>query len=171
MRKTKTVEERFFEKVVKTDGCWVWLGSKGRRGYGALHVIVNGVRQMMGAHRISWTIHNGPIPAGLFVCHKCDNPQCTNPDHLFLGDGRDNMRDCAAKGRVTNIGMSRLTHCRHGHKFTPENTRITTLGHRRCIACEKDTNHRHKEKRMLWARKYRADKRALAQNEKPASVG
>jgi hypothetical protein len=43
MRKTKTVEERFFEKVVKTDGCWVWLGSKGRRGYGALHVIVNGV--------------------------------------------------------------------------------------------------------------------------------
>lgn len=72
--------------------CWVWTGGKTRHGYGK-----TGTRN--GTHRISWEIHNGPIPDGLHVLHRCDNPPCVNPSHLFLGNHADNVRDMASKGR------------------------------------------------------------------------
>lgn len=97
----KTFAQRFWVKVQKSRGCWIWIGAKGgsRAGYG---VIGRGRRGqgLVYAHRASWELHKGQIPDGLEVLHKCDNPACVKPKHLFLGTQTDNMRDCAAKGRV-----------------------------------------------------------------------
>jgi hypothetical protein len=101
---TKPLSERFWKFVKKTDNCWEWSGAL-TRGYGSM-----GSNSY--AHRISWEIHNGPIPKGLWVLHKCDNPSCSNPDHLFLGTQTDNMRDMLNKGRGNCFGV--------GNKLTPE---------------------------------------------------
>lgn len=82
-------------------GCWLWLGRRGARGYGQVGFRGFKTRQ---AHRVSWLIHNGPIPDGLFVCHKCDTPPCVNPDHLFLGTCQDNLTDMARKNRAYRGG-------------------------------------------------------------------
>jgi len=82
--------------VEKTESCWNWTGkAKTNFGYG----IVGGKLGNAVAHRVSWEVHNGPIPDGMQVLHRCDNPACVNPDHLFLGDHQANMDDMAEKGR------------------------------------------------------------------------
>jgi len=100
--KRKTVEERFWPKVDKRrkDECWPWKAHKNPRGYGAFHLWVDGKWTVRYASRVSWMIHFGDIPDGMSVLHKCDNPECTNPDHLFLGTQADNARDMANKGRA-----------------------------------------------------------------------
>jgi hypothetical protein len=107
-----TPQERFWKYVVKTDGCWKWVGSKDSNGYGRLNV--DGAPEL--APRLSWMIHYGDIPEGKCVCHKCDNPSCTNPEHLFVGSYKDNTADMWNKGRAKpgvslgeKHGMSKLT--------------------------------------------------------------
>lgn len=139
--------KRFWPKVKMGAGCWEWTGSAGEKGYGYLHSGGKVERKPLRAHRVSWEIHNGSIPDGLWVLHRCDNPRCVRPDHLFLGDRSDNMRDCAAKGRISTIGKARLTHCKRGHEFTPENTHLRPNGHRQCIACRAVDNAKRREKR------------------------
>lgn len=89
------IEKRFWAKVNKTDGCWLWTGSTRWFGHGALHV--NGRRTL--THRYSWTLANGPIPDGQSVLHRCDTPACVRPDHLFLGTQTDNVADMVQKNR------------------------------------------------------------------------
>lgn len=88
--------QRFWSKVEKGDGCWEWKTGRDRDGYGVFFWKVQGI----GAHRASWMFTNGDIPPGLHVLHKCDNPPCVRPDHLFLGTNLDNQRDCMSKGRT-----------------------------------------------------------------------
>lgn len=100
--------KRFWDKVDKSGDCWVWTACKCSSGYG--NFSVSG--RICSSHRVSYELHIGKIPDGLSVLHKCDNPACINPDHLFTGTQKDNMQDCVAKGRFTrgeNVHSSRLT--------------------------------------------------------------
>lgn len=95
-----TISERFWPKVniAGKDECWTWNASKDNHGYGKMSGPVGS--SPLRAHRVSWEIHNGKIPEGLVVCHKCDNPPCVNPAHLFVGTQKDNTLDASRKGRV-----------------------------------------------------------------------
>jgi hypothetical protein len=112
----RPAEDRFWAKVEKTEGCWLWTGS--RRPPGGYGQFRSANQQMVSTHRFSWELHNGLIPPGLCVCHRCDNPACVRPDHLFLGTMLDNNRDMMAKGRDRYAGR---THCDRGHELTAEN--------------------------------------------------
>lgn len=94
---SRSKADRFWEKVQKTDKCWLWTGSLHRQGYGMIQGSSEG--KIVLAHRVSWEIHYGPIPDRLSVLHHCDTPGCTRPDHLFLGTQSDNMNDMVQKGR------------------------------------------------------------------------
>lgn len=95
---------RFWAKVDKgasEDSCWIWSGTKDSKGYGRVYLTgTDGKRAAFLAHRISYVISYGGIPAGLCILHRCDNPSCVRPDHLFSGTLDDNNKDCAAKGRT-----------------------------------------------------------------------
>ena len=81
----------FFDKVIKTDSCWLWIGARNQLKYG--------VFRNTGAHRFSFELANGKIPNGLHVCHSCDVPNCVNPAHLFLGNPKINSEDKVQKNR------------------------------------------------------------------------
>lgn len=100
------IEARFWPKVQKSDGCWVWMASRAPTGYGYFGIQtrrgIGEARRSAGAHRIAWMLLRGAIPDGLCVLHNCpggDNPSCVNPAHLFLGTQLDNIQDRERKGR------------------------------------------------------------------------
>lgn len=93
------VEQRFAQRVTRADGCWLFNGGKTHFGYGRLSLRGN---RWITAHRFAWLLHRGDIPdVSLCVLHRCDNPPCVNPDHLFLGTHADNVRDMVRKGRAS----------------------------------------------------------------------
>lgn len=98
--KPTPLRERFDAKWTPepNTGCWLWMAALSKYGYGKIGN--EGERRTIPAHRASYLLHVGPIPAGLFVCHACDVRHCVNPDHLWLGDAGDNARDAASKGRT-----------------------------------------------------------------------
>lgn len=143
MRYQPTLEERFWAKVEKTDGCWLWTAALSTTGYGRIGV----GKKMAYTHRLSWEMHNGPIPPGMHICHHCDNPKCVRPDHLFLGTRTDNMRDMWRKGRGWSPWAARAewTHCPKGHPY-PE--KKAANGWRYCTTCHKErTRERQQRKR------------------------
>ena len=104
---------RFWEKVHKTDSCWVWESAIFKQtGYGAFSIN----NKPYNAHRVSWELTNGIIPTGSYILHHCDNRRCVNPSHLFIGTQKQNIEDCRQKGRLGNKsrpgeinGSARLT--------------------------------------------------------------
>lgn len=89
---------RFESQVEETDSCWEWVGLRSSENYGTFYLNRTYVR----AHRFAFELVHGPIPAGHVICHRCDNPPCVNPAHLFSGTQKDNMQDMVAKGRKAN---------------------------------------------------------------------
>ena len=87
--------ERFSKYVNKGSECWLWTGFRDKDGYGRFQC----GKRAVGAHRVSFEIYKGEIPEKAIVLHRCDNPACVNPDHLFIGSQADNIQDCMAKGR------------------------------------------------------------------------
>lgn len=100
-------ETRFWGWVVQgaDSECWGWTGSLTEKGYACLTID----RKRQVGSRFSWELHNGPIPAGLIICHRCDNPPCTKPEHLFLGTKSENAADRDLKGRAARGERSART--------------------------------------------------------------
>lgn len=104
-QKLQRTKEIYGKLVIRSDGCWGWKNKALSSGYAVVNCGANNPKL---AHRISWIIHNGAIPKGLWVLHRCDNPICTNPEHLFLGTPKDNTVDMMTKGRKKwAIGVER----------------------------------------------------------------
>jgi hypothetical protein len=97
---TGTLARRFWEKVQRgqPSECWEWTGSRSRDGYGRIRS--GGRDGTLNAHRVAWELTHGPVDDGLQVCHKCDNPPCCNPSHLFVGSKSENAFDALRKGRL-----------------------------------------------------------------------
>lgn len=133
---------------VNERGCWIWGRSTMSSGYGH---ISSGRREgirMLGAHRVSYEMFNGPIPPGLVVMHSCDEKLCINPAHLSVGTKSENSRDMTRKGR--NFSAPRLrTHCPKGHEYSGTNSR----GARICRICNSAATlrHYHRTKKLKGA--------------------
>jgi hypothetical protein len=99
-RLEKTLRERFDDKWEPelNTGCWLWTGADSRLGYGRMRLPVPEARTVNATH-VAWMVYRGPIPDGVVLCHRCDTPQCVNPDHLFLGTLSENIMDSINKGR------------------------------------------------------------------------
>jgi len=139
MRGYASIGPRFWRRVSKSDRCWTWTGCGTPKGYG----VVGYLGRQAYAHRVSWIIHNGPIPSGMSVCHRCDNPPCVRPEHLFLGTALDNNRDSRDKGRHH---YARRDSCQKGHSLSGDNLRLSTWKgstKRVCRACQKEAEKRY----------------------------
>lgn len=139
-------------------GCWIWMGAVSSRGYGTIGFQGRGQR----TSRVVMQLVTGtPVPADLYVCHRCDNPYCVNPDHLFVGTPTDNTRDCVAKGRhVAPTGF------RHGKSvITPEMMQAirASRGRSQWEVARELGIHRSTVQRALYGETYRDEPIAAAE--------
>lgn len=138
----KPAIERFWEKVLKTDSCWIWVGAKSN-GYGNLSV--DG-RALL-AHRFSYEMHVAKIPAGLVIDHLCRNPSCVNPHHLDCVTMKENTERGLLYATIA-ANAKKITHCKRGHELFGQNLKRDSRGHRSCRTC-------HANALKAWAAKNR----------------
>lgn len=172
IRSNGTLEEgkrRLFARTKVVKDCWEWTGSRSRNGYGETSFL--GRRFL--AHRLSYVLAIGPFDSTLFVCHRCDNPPCVKPSHLFLGTAKDNAQDCLRKGRWDKNpkpGFEKLwnerrarTQCRNGHEYV-DGSFVLRKGKgrtfRECLICMRA--HKLKYYRRIKAREALARAEELA---------
>ena len=135
-RKWPTFWQRFWERVDRGEGCWLWCGLRLATGYGQIRTPDDSQEL---AHRVAWKWAYGEIPHGKYVLHRCDIKLCVRPDHLYLGGAKENARDAIEAGvlpRGANHSKGRLTHCPQGHPYDEANTYLYK-GRRYCRACHK----------------------------------
>jgi len=129
--------------------CWNWIGYT-QNGYGVFRIKPS--LKWYYVHRVSAAIFLGfDADSNKWILHKCDNPRCFNPEHLFIGDHVDNMHDAALKGRLNTFGADRrrnITHCPRGHEYSDNNT-YTHEGSRYCRECKRLAQQRYVEKRRV----------------------
>lgn len=135
------------------NGCWEWQLVRNAQGYG--NTTAAGMRGA--AHRFSYAAFKGVVPAGLVVCHQCDNTSCVNPEHLFVATQEENAHDCMAKGRANF--PEKLEYCKRGlHRMEGRNVLISKKektdkywrGGRQCRACKMDSIKRALLKKKSW---------------------
>jgi len=141
VRKFPTESERFWSKVEKTEGCWIWIAARDSKGYGGFHVGGSRKgRRWVRAHRWAYAAAKGEPPAGLDLDHLCRNRACVNPEHLEPVTRSVNLQRGASGSK---------TQCNYGHVFTPENTyRQASTGRRSCLACKRAANARWNRERQ-----------------------
>lgn len=136
-------EERFWAKVSGSDytACWTWTAATHPDGYGSFWA-----GRLLGAHRVAWTIFNGPIPGELIVDHLCRSTACVNPWHMDLVTHRVNVLrgENAASLRAWRERGRNATHCSRGHELVDSNVRIDSRGSRRCKECSRENLRAHR---------------------------
>lgn len=139
------IADRFWPKVEKSDdGCWTWQAARDRKGYGKIGA--PGRAGWLFAHRVSYEIATGiTLTPDVLVLHRCDNPPCVRPDHLFLGTHADNVADKIRKGRQ---GDRRTATCSRGHTRDDDNIYVSPSGNRTCKPC-----------RLAYKRRWRQERR------------
>jgi hypothetical protein len=143
------VKARFWAKVEKRgpDDCWEWQGTRNRKGYGRFQY--SHLRRTA-THVAVELATCEAFPEGKLACHRCDNPPCVNPAHLFVGTMRENTIDSIKKGRAAKLPyptdrpshFKYKTHCKHGHEFAGENLVMLPKGWRQCRECRRLKDHR-----------------------------
>lgn len=143
-RGSVSLQDRLWQKVEKTETCWLWTGSGNGHGYGQ---IGQGDRKFY-VHRLAYEWLVGPIAEGMQVDHLCMVRRCVNPDHMEIVTPKVNANRGYGQCVTAALQLAK-THCKHGHEYTPENTRIDKKrGIRLCRTCEADTRRRWREKHI-----------------------
>jgi hypothetical protein len=142
---TCTPERRFDQRFSKQpNGCWEWTAGRNEWNYGVFPIRGRNVY----AHRFAYTRWVGPIPEGQKVLHRCDNPPCVNPAHLFLGTQQANVDDMYAKGRAVPNQFTSKSHCNRGHPYSGKNLYIYPGGrHRGCRICMAAFQRQYRQQR------------------------
>ena len=140
----RSLDTRFWSKVVKTDSCWVWIGARNHLGYGHIHVSKSVGRR--GAHRVSYEMLVGPIPAwATDMDHLCRNPPCVNPAHLEPVTHAENLRRAPRSAATVKRDK---THCPQGHPYSGENLVINSKGRRECRTCRRAAYLRYRDRNI-----------------------
>jgi hypothetical protein len=133
---------RFWKKVEKTNDCWWWTGARDERGYGRFSIGRSQASRL--AHRVAWLFSGGTLEGEALLLHRCDNPSCVRPSHLFVGTQVDNMRDANRKGRTKGTFRPK-TACINGHPLTHETTGVRGKRRERyCLECSRASCRRYR---------------------------